>query len=509
MPTRPAAAYPLFGHLERVAMAFGGAIMIVIVAASVIIAERTDANVSSAEQSQETRFVTIDLLDAVLSAETSQRGFLLTRRQSYLDPYRDAVVRVPALLDRLSGLLAGDTRVKQWRAAIEDKMRELAETVRLTEAGHLDEALALVQTDRGREDMVLARTLALALMAEQRQALSDNLMGSRSGTRLLVLIDVVGLVQLLLLIVYVGRRLQLAVRALAQSGEALEAANAALEAGRERLEATVAERTADLSSANEEIQRFAYIVSHDLRAPLLNIIGFTSELENATQRLNRFVAENLEPAGIVVPQDVREASRDDLPEAIRFIQTSTAKMDRLITAILRLSREGRRVLAPERLDMAALLGGVFDSMRHQADSADATLALGATPPVVSDRIGIEQVFSNLVENALKYRAPGRAPHIEITGRTVGAMVRYETRDNGRGVAARDHQRIFELFRRAGQQDTAGEGIGLAHVRTLLRRMGGTIDCESTPDVGSTFIVMLPAVLAPRGAGMAADGMELE
>jgi signal transduction histidine kinase len=200
-----------------------------------------------------------------------------------------------------------------------------------------------------------------------------------------------------------------------------------------------------------------------------------------------------------VPADVREASQEDLPEAIRFIQTSTAKMDRLITAILRLSREGRRVLAPERLDMANLLGGILDSVRHQADAAGAELSLGAVPPIVADRLAVEQVFSNLIENALKYPAAGRPARITVEGKREGRFARFEVRDNGRGIAERDRERIFELFRRAGVQDTAGEGIGLAHVRALLRRMGGSIDCESVIDMGSTFIVRLPLTMSHNGA----------
>ena len=489
----------LYGRLERLALAAGALLMLLIVTASILIAQRTDADLSDAARAVAARALTAELLEAITSAETGQRGYLLTGRPDYLTPYDIALARIPPLLDRLGGSLAKDPRLPRWRELITAKLAELARTVALQRADRHDDAMALVLTDQGRDDMTAIRAEAASLSGTQDTMLGADLHHSQQGTRLLVAVDAVALVVLLALSGFVGRSIRRTVRALRQSGTALRHANAELQGGRDRLEATVAERTADLTSANEEIQRFAYIVSHDLRAPLLNIIGFTSELENATQRLNRFVAENLEPAGIVVPPDVRVASTEDLPEAIRFIQTSTSKMDRLITAILRLSREGRRVLAPERLDMAGLLGGVFDSVRHQADRAGAELVLGALPPLVSDRIAVEQVFSNLVENALKYGVPGRPPRIEIAGEQAGALVRYEVRDNGRGIAQRDRERVFELFRRAGTQDTVGEGIGLAHVRTLLRRLGGTVDCQSAPDVGSTFIVTLPATLAPGGA----------
>jgi signal transduction histidine kinase len=481
----------LYGRLERLALAAGALIMLGIVAASVVIAARSDADLAESEQAQTARAITVDLLEAVTSAETGQRGYLLTQRDTYRDAYDEAASRVPGLLHDLGRALPGDPDLPSWRAAIETKMAELATTVHLEQSGRHAEALALVQTDRGKRAMDTAREIAARLATRERATIAHDLHRSQSGTRLLVAVDGGAFLLLVLLVYVVSNRLRASIRRLSQSEEALRTANLALEAGRDRLEAAVAERTLELTNANDEIQRFAYIVSHDLRAPLLNIIGFTGELADATNRLNRFVGQNLQTAGIDVPEDVRTASQEDLPEAIRFIETSTAKMDRLITAILRLSREGRRVLAPERLDMGAVLGGVIDSVRHQADAAGAEIALAPVPAITADRLAVEQVFSNLIENALKYRAPGRPGRIAVAGRREGRFARFEVRDNGRGVAERDRERIFELFRRAGVQDTTGEGIGLAHVRALLRRMGGSIDCESTMDVGSTFIVRLP------------------
>jgi signal transduction histidine kinase len=153
------------------------------------------------------------------------------------------------------------------------------------------------------------------------------------------------------------------------------------------------------------------------------------------------------------------------------------------------------VLVPEALDMPAVLTDIIDSVRHQASAQDAEVTLGDLPPLVSDRIAIEQVFTNLIENALKYVQPGRPSRIAIGGRREGGTAIIDVADNGRGIAPRDMERVFELFRRAGKQDTAGEGIGLAHVRALVRRLGGTIECVSTPDVGSTFSVRLPLVLS--------------
>ncbi len=485
----------LYGRLERLAIAAGGLLMLGIVVVSVLIAQRTSRDAQDAIRARTLRSNTVKMMDALLSAETGQRGYLLTGRAEYLAPYNEATYRLPGLMESLTRLLGNQPDMLGWRNVINDKMTELAETVRLEKAGQHAAAMSVVQSDRGRHDMDIARAISDRLGTAESNVVLADITRSEAGAQLLVMVDTVGLVVLLLLAGFVGRGFSRTVGALSSGRKELVVANDALQAGQERLEAAVLERTADLTLANEEIQRFAYIVSHDLRAPLLNIIGFTAELSHATDTLNRFVTDNLERAGLQVPTDVREASQDDLPEAIRFIQTSTAKMDRLITAILRLSREGRRVLAPERIDMAVLLGAIADSVRQLADATGAQISVGDTPPFTSDRLAVEQVFSNLIENALKYLQPGRAGRVTLTGRIEGDWVRYDVIDNGRGIASRDLERIFELFRRAGPQDTAGEGIGLAHVKALLRRLGGTIVCESIPGEGSTFVVKLPTVLA--------------
>jgi len=114
------------------------------------------------------------------------------------------------------------------------------------------------------------------------------------------------------------------------------------------------------------------------------------------------------------------------------------------------------------------------------------------PTIAADRVAVEQIFGNVVDNALKYLKPDRPGRIQITAHTEGKMAVFEIADNGRGIAERDFERVFELFRRSGDQSVPGEGIGLAHVRALVRRLGGGIDCASTLDVGTTFTIKLPS-----------------
>jgi len=167
-------------------------------------------------------------------------------------------------------------------------------------------------------------------------------------------------------------------------------------------------------------------------------------------------------------------------------------MDRLISAILNLTREGRRDFHPVEIDTRELIETIISSVAHQASEANAQIRVEPLPDIVSDRLALEQIFSNLIDNALKYLKPGVPGDILIKGRPKLGFIIFEIIDNGRGIDQKDHTRIFDLFRRAGLQDRQGQGIGLAHVRALVRRMGGTINVSSELNTGSTFTVTLPA-----------------
>ena len=471
-------------------------LLVVIASASVWQADRNAGALALAQATRAQRNLVVAIMLAVEDAETSQRGFLLTDNPDYLAPLSNAERALPGLFSSLSAARPGDTGVEALRRVVDRKLAELQQTVSLAQSGDAAGAIAVVKTNAGRADMVQVRTMVGELERTLDAALVGQVAMVTRGGRLLVAIDVAGLVMVLALVglVALGLRGYVATLRLAQRQTA--EANATLERSNEQLDETVRVRTADLIAANEEIQRFAYIVSHDLRAPLVNIMGFTSELEQSAAVLGPVAASP------DAPQALREAVQQDIPEALRFIKSSTSKMDRLINAILKLSREGRRVLAPEHLDMAGLFATMTESMQHQATLKEAVIAIGAVPDIVADRLAIDQVFTNVLDNALKYLQPGRPGTIDVSGRREGAMVRYDIADNGRGIAERDYERVFELFRRAGDQSVAGEGIGLAHVRALVRRLGGQIDCRSTLGVGTVFTIQLPAV-APNARENAA------
>ncbi|SFG89510.1 MHYT domain-containing protein [Methylobacterium gossipiicola] len=254
------------------------------------------------------------------------------------------------------------------------------------------------------------------------------------------------------------------------------------------------EAEAELRDSNEELQRYAYIVSHDLRAPLVNVMGFTSELEETRGDIARALQGHPEAARIDT----------DLREALGFITAAVTRMEGLIAAILRLSREGRRAFRAEPLDMTALVRRLADAQQHQTAAVGARVSLaGPLPEIVADRLAIEQIFANLLDNAVKYLDPQRPGRITVSAAPLGGgRVRFDVADNGRGIAARDHARVFELFRRSGAQDRPGEGIGLAHVKALVRSLGGRIDVTSQLGQGTTFSVTLPRKGATGRTGQA-------
>jgi len=420
--------------------------------------------------------------------ETARRGYLLSASPSFIAVFEKTVAALPPALQRVDDLTvdspAQQARVARARALMTQQLAIARTSVRqrrATAANFIDDTVV--------RDTRIIREITLEMSREESGKLAVRDRERVNSIAQLIEITTAGGVLTVMIAIGSLWVIWRYTRDLTLSRDALGRLN-------EGLEDEVRLRTAELIRANEEIQRFAYIVSHDLRSPLVNVMGFTSELETAAKPLAALVARVEAEAPHLVTPDAKLAVTSDLPESLGFIRASTQKMDRLINAILRLSREGRRVLTPERVDLADLLAGVAASLRHRADELGATIEIEpGMPAVVSDKLALEQIFSNLVENALKYLKPDRPGQILVRAHRRGERVLVEVADNGRGVDPRDHARIFDLFRRSGVQDQPGEGIGLAHVRALAYRLGGVVTVESALDAGATFRVSLPATLS--------------
>jgi signal transduction histidine kinase len=246
-----------------------------------------------------------------------------------------------------------------------------------------------------------------------------------------------------------------------------------------------------LEQSNEELKQFAYIVSHDLRAPLTNLRGFSEELDYALEVIGSAMDTALPHLDEKQRLAVATALQEDVPEALGFIGSSVTRMDRFINAVLKLSRLGRRELDLEPIDMNALVQETLKTLAHQIEERQVKVTVELLPEVVADRTSMEQVMGNLLANAVLYLAPGHPGKIEITAERGHDETTFHVRDNGRGIAEEDMDKVFAPFRRAGKQDVPGEGMGLAYVQALVRRHGGRIWIESGPGTGSTFYFTIP------------------
>ncbi|RZJ97033.1 MAG: histidine kinase [Brevundimonas sp.] len=487
---------PTLSRSVTLLLAVAIALLLAANVATFVMITRTGAFNATVEKSSRLRLTAKDVLVQSVDAETGQRGFLLTGRAEYLEPYDHAVANLPVTFAQLDSLALDDAdvgpRVERLRELSQLRMRRIALTLELARSGRIGEAVAAMRSGEGKQLMDAMRAETSAIDEVLATRLEFRTRQSEWGSTVTVIVNAIGGLLILVLAGMSAWLVRRYVKELQTAREEVAAANLGLED-------KVRERTGDLIRANEEIQRFAYIVSHDLRAPLVNVMGYTSELEQAGKTIDRAITE-AEKAR-TVDKDVVMAVREDMPEAIGFIRTSTEKMDRLINAILKLSREGRRTLVPEVLEMTPLVQAIADSVRHQTEAADAVITVEPLPHLDSDRLSIEQVFGNLVDNAVKYLDPKRPGRITISGETApGGWVVYRIADNGRGISPKDHERIFELFRRSGRQDRPGEGLGLAFVRNSVRRLGGSIDIESELDRGSTFTLKFPKRLVLQDAG---------
>jgi PAS domain S-box-containing protein len=243
---------------------------------------------------------------------------------------------------------------------------------------------------------------------------------------------------------------------------------------------------AEVEVANEEMKTFAYIVSHDLRAPLVNLKGFSAELKDSMEILSPHLQHLLNGVDEATREELVVVLEEDIPEALGFIETSVTRMDGFINSVLKLSRIGRRELAFQPVDVAEFVETCRQSLGHQMEERRVELIVGELPQVIADPTALEQVIGNLLTNAVNYLDPERPGRIEIGGEKTPLGTKFWIKDNGRGISKADEEKIFAPFRRAGKQDVKGEGMGLSYVRTMVRQHGGQIWFESEPDVGTTF-----------------------
>jgi signal transduction histidine kinase len=262
--------------------------------------------------------------------------------------------------------------------------------------------------------------------------------------------------------------------------------------------------TGRLATANEDLQErqretndFLYVLSHDLRAPLINIQGFGKRLHTDMSGLE---------GGLVNGSKNDSAKRlERMQQSLQFLNAGTAKIDQLISRLLEVARLSTRPRESQWVDADHLAHEVVDSCRFQLEANGVEVTIGNLPRVWGDPVQLSQVFTNLVDNAIKYMGASPKKRIDISCSTQGERYRFAVSDTGPGIASKDQEKVFRLFARLGANGTSGEGVGLATVRAIVNRHGGRIWVESTPGDGCTFYFTLPrAMEEPVGAGTRAS-----
>lgn len=250
-------------------------------------------------------------------------------------------------------------------------------------------------------------------------------------------------------------------------------------------------RVEELETRNKELKSYAEIVAHDFRTPMVNLKGFSQELSYSFTELKQIIKDSKSHFPKKTQQKVDTLLEEDISDAVHFIQSAINRMDRMVSALLKLSRLGRQEMNYLEVNMNDLVQTIVQSFRHQIEQKGIEVTLESLPLIVTDYLAMEQIISNLLDNAIKYLVPGRSGKIRISCRENEEEVIFSIQDNGRGIAACDHEKVFEIFGKSGVPDVPGDGMGLAYVKALVCQLGGKIWCESELEIGTEIFFTIP------------------
>lgn len=240
---------------------------------------------------------------------------------------------------------------------------------------------------------------------------------------------------------------------------------------------------------NKELQQVLYVASHDFRSPLVNINGYSHELQlSMKQLLDSLDHDKLNDSDF---RHLFKEELDTITTSLQLIRSSARQMDHVLNGLLKLSRLGRTALHISALDMNKLLKNIKSVIEYQLKEANAELVIEELPACRGDETQLIHVFNNLIGNALKFRKKEQSCLITISGWTANNQSTYCVADNGIGIEKKHQQRIFEIFHRIDPAQTQGEGLGLTIIQQILSRLQGSIQVESEPGKGSKFLVSLP------------------
>ena len=237
------------------------------------------------------------------------------------------------------------------------------------------------------------------------------------------------------------------------------------------MEQRVLERTAQLEAANKELESFSYSVSHDLRAPLRAINGFSE----------------------IIARRYRSSLNEEAQHYFDNIIEASKRMEQLIDDLLQYSRLGRKGVHHDLVLLADIFTDLATDLKERLSQNQGTLTIASNlPTLMSDRTLLTQIFLNLLDNALTYHVRGQPVEISVTWQKNDKSYIFHVRDNGIGIPLEYQEKIFNVFQRLhGQEEYPGTGIGLATVKKSVQLLDGSVSVESQVGKGSTFSVYLP------------------
>lgn len=429
------------------------------------------------ERIRETMDANADLMKTVIDAETGQRGYMLTGNRAYLQPYSTAVNNLNHDMQRLSQNTAGQPVVDELAATLRRfvlaKMQELKYSIELRDEKGALQALDLVRTDKGRALMTQVRDLSAKIEATEQRRLRNVYMElDRHATHSRVELSF-GSVALFLLVIasaiMTARDMTDQQRLLMELGASEERYKKL--AG--ELELRVKQRTQELEESNRNLESFSYSVSHDLRAPLRAISGFSHMLSMKT-------ATNLDPESTNLLQRIHDAAR---------------RMGELIDDLLALSRTGRAALQRTQVSLSAMVTAIVADLHNRYPERIVDIRIAPHIEASADPRLLRTALENLLDNAWKFTGRTAVAVIEFgtTAETSGdgATPVYYVRDNGAGFNPEYSANLFAPFQRLhSPQEFEGTGIGLANVQRIIQRHGGRIWAEGRPGSGATFFFTL-------------------
>lgn len=245
-----------------------------------------------------------------------------------------------------------------------------------------------------------------------------------------------------------------------------------------------------ISDKNRELENYLYVASHDLRSPLVNIQGFSQRLQKQSDEIKKILSKSkLEQQK---KESIDKIIMEDMPKTLNFIMSNVSKMDSLIKSLLEISRTGRLMMSIQKVDMNQLLTKILAAFNFQITELAVRVKKGQLADCYGDETQLNQLFSNIIDNAIKYRDKSRPLEIGIKSVVKYHQIIYSISDTGKGMKASDTTKVWDMFYRVDPTAAAeaGDGIGLNLAKRITNKHKGKIWVESEEGKGSTFYIEL-------------------